>query len=66
MKKSNVRTHNKDEQANLRESRAISTEQSLYGYYKLRRDDLNALLSKLSTQKMPMLSPRTKKQKRWP
>ena len=49
-----------------REWRAIIKEWRCHGYYKLKKANLTALLSEQSTQEMPCLPPRTKKQKRRP
>ena len=50
----------------VRELRSIAKDKGLRGYYKLKKDDLVALLLENSAKEMPIPSPRTKGKKRRP
>ena len=50
----------------VRELRSIAKDKGLHGYYKLKKDDLVALLLEQSAEEMPAPAPRSKRKKRRP
>ena len=48
----------------VRQLKSIAKDKGIYGYYKLKKDDLFALLLEKSAEEMPTSAPRSKEKKR--